>query len=46
MNNTEIGILSLIKSAVTGDKVSIPKGFDWKSAVEISVKHHTAVLVY
>lgn len=46
MNNTEVGILSLIKSAVTGDKVSIPEDFDWKSAVEISVKHHTAVLLY
>ena len=46
MNNTETGILSLIKSAVTGDKVSIPADFDWKSAVEISVKHHTAVLLY
>lgn len=46
MNNTELGILSLIKSAVAGEKISVSEDFDWKSAAEISVKHHIAVLVY
>ena len=46
MTDLQIDIISLIKSALTGEKVNISKSFDWKQAVEIAVRHKIDVLLY
>ena len=46
MNETQIGIISLIKSAITGEKAVISKDFDWQKAIKAVKKHQIAPLIY
>ena len=46
MNETQIGIISLIKSAITGKKAVISKDFDWQKAIKVVKKHQIAPLIY
>lgn len=46
MNATQIGIISLIKSAITGEKVVVLKDFDWQNAIKTIKKHQIAPLIY
>lgn len=46
MNETQIGIISLIKSAITGEKAVISKDFDWQNAIKVVKKHQIAPLIY
>lgn len=46
MNETQIGIISLIKSAITGEKAVISKDFDWQNAIKVAKKHQIAPLIY
>ena len=46
MSETQIGIISLIKSAITGEKAVISKDFDWQNAIKAVKKHQIAPLIY
>lgn len=46
MDELQIGITRLIKSAITGEKIIISEKFNWNRALEIAVKHQIGVLVY
>ena len=46
MNETQIGIISLTKSAITGEKAVISKDFDWQNAIKAVKKHQIAPLIY
>ena len=46
MNETQIGIISLIKSAITGEKAVISKDFDWQNAIKAVKKHQIAPVIY
>lgn len=46
MNATQMGIASLLKSAVTGKKVELPEGFDLAATARIIGTHHIGALVY
>lgn len=46
MNETQIGIISIIKSAITGEKAVLTKDFDWQNAIKAVKKHQIAPLIY
>lgn len=46
INQTQQGILMLLKSAVTGEAQSLPEGFDWEAAMLITKKHEISPLIY
>ena len=46
MTDFQIGILSLIKSAITGEKAVIGQNFDWDKALQLADKHKVLLLVY
>lgn len=46
MDELQIGITRLIKSAITDEKIIISEKFNWNHALEIAVKHQIGVLVY
>lgn len=48
MNPTQQGIITLLKSAVTGEKYELPEGFalDGEEAIDVIKRHHLMVLMY
>lgn len=46
MNPTRQGILTLLRSAVTGDALALPRDFDWEAAMVWAKKHQISPLVY
>ena len=46
MNDTQRGVVALIKSAVTGKREALPEGFSLEQAEDIIRRHHIGVLVY
>ena len=46
MNPTRQGILTLLRSAVTGDALALPRDFDWEEAMVWAKKHQISPLVY
>lgn len=46
MNAQQTGILLLIKSAISGEKYSLPKDFDFELAVQTATKHQILALIY
>ena len=46
MDNLKKGIITLIKSAITGEKYDLPKDFDLKNALIVAKKHNIMPLVY
>ena len=45
-NLTQQGLLILLKSAVTGEALLLPSGFDWTEAMTVVKKHQIGSLVY
>ena len=39
MNELQLGVISLVKSALSGEKVSLPETFDWERALHLAKKH-------
>lgn len=46
MNTTQRGIVILLKSAVTGEALPLPEGFDIEDAYPVIKAHHMASLAY
>lgn len=46
MNSSQIAVINLIKSAVTGEKAFIPEEFDFEEIVTVSKNHQIAPLLY
>ncbi len=46
MTNTQQGIVTLLKSAITGQCLPLPEGFDLEAAYQPLKKHHMAPLLY
>lgn len=46
MNDTQKGILTLFKSAITGEALPLPEGFDLETADEPLRSHHMSALIY
>jgi hypothetical protein len=46
MNLEQRGLLTLLKSAVTGEQLSLPEGFDLESARTVAKKHSVLPMVY
>ncbi len=46
MTDFQIGILKLVKSALTGESVSIPEDFDWEEALTTAKKHQIIPVIY
>lgn len=46
MTDFQIGILRLVKSALTGESVSVPESFDWEEALTTAKKHQIIPLIY
>ena len=46
MDTIQRGIIALLKSAVTGEPVTLPDGFDLEEACVRVRKHHMAALIY
>lgn len=46
MTDFQIGILKLVKSALTGESVSVPESFDWEEALTTAKKHQIIPLIY
>lgn len=46
MNATQKGIITLLKSAITQEKLELPEGFDLSEAYALVQKHHMATLIY
>lgn len=46
MDNQQVGILAIIKSALTGEPCSLPEGFDIEAAAEVANKHQIVALFY
>lgn len=46
MNSQQTGIISIIKSAITGEKCLLPKDFDLESAIKIAKRHQILALFY
>ena len=46
MDNLKLGILSIIKSALTGEKQDLPEDFDLTEAVEVAKKHSIIPIFY
>lgn len=46
MTDFQIGILRLVKSALTGESVSVPENFDWEEALTTAKKHQIIPLIY
>lgn len=46
MNHTQQGIVTLLKSAVTGEALPLPEGFDLEAAYGPLHTHHMAPLIY
>ena len=46
MNTTQRGVVTLLKSAITGEAQVLPEGFDLAQALPQLKKHHMAALLY
>ncbi len=46
MNTIQRGIITLLKSAVTGQAYALPEGFDMTEAYSVLKRHHMSTLVY
>lgn len=46
MNDLQRGVLTLLRSAITGEKLALPEGFVLEDAEEIIKRHHIATLAY
>ena len=46
MDNIKLGIISIIKAALTGEKQVLPEDFDFNKAVEIGIKHGINAMLY
>ena len=46
MNELQNGIISLVKSALTGEKVSVPENFDWDMALKCGKKHQILPMLH
>lgn len=46
MNQTQQGVITLLRSAVTAEKLPLPEGFDWDAAMALVKAHHISPLVY
>jgi len=46
MNTTQQGIVTLLKSAVTGEALPLPAGFDLKETIDLAKKQSLQALVY
>ncbi len=46
MNELQIGIISLIKAALTEERTSLPDNFDWEAALKTAKKHQIIPMLY
>ena len=46
MDSTKKGLLSLIKSSITGEKTELPENFDWETAIKTAINHRVGVMLY
>lgn len=46
MNNLQIGITGLVKSAVKGEKTVLPNDFNWTAALRLAKRHQIIPLIY
>lgn len=46
MDKLQIGIIRLVKGALTGEKTEIPEGFDWDCAMATAKKHQIIPMLY
>lgn len=46
MDGQQIGIIALVKSALTGEKAEIPENFDWDNALNTAKKHQIIPMLY
>ena len=46
MTTTQQGVLTLVKSALTGAPVTLPEGFDWPAAANILIRQGLSALGY
>lgn len=46
MNNLQIGIIGLVKSAVKGEKTVLPNDFNWSAALRLAKRHQIIPLIY
>ncbi|MBQ8833653.1 MAG: nucleotidyltransferase family protein [Oscillospiraceae bacterium] len=46
MNATQRGIVTLLKSSVTGESLALPEGFDLEEAYPMIRRHHMATMAY
>ena len=46
MTETQKGVITLIKSAITGEKYPLPKGFNIDEAYKFIMKHKIMMLAY
>lgn len=46
MDGQQIGIIALVKSALTGGRAEIPENFDWNGALNTAKKHHIIPMLY
>lgn len=46
MNELQIGIISLVKAALTEERTSLPDNFDWEAALKIAKKHQIIPMLY
>lgn len=46
MDGQQIGIIALVKSALTSEKAEIPENFDWDGALNTAKKHQIIPMLY
>ena len=46
MDSFQRGVISLIRSALSGEKQEIPSEFDWQKVTKLAKKHQIQVLIY
>lgn len=46
MNDLQRGVLTLLRSAITGERLALPEGFSLEDAAPVIKRHHIASLVY
>lgn len=46
MNNLQIGITGLVRSAVNGEKTVLPNDFNWSAALRLAKRHQIIPLIY
>lgn len=46
MNDIQRGVVTLLRSAVTGDRLNLPEGFSMEDALPLIKKHHMLTLAY